>query len=142
MIARRHATGAGLVVTLVLAVAAAGCSKPTLSGLHNSVSGCYRAIPVATAAVRNPKAHLVGVHRVPADGAMSHLPAPDRNLVEQDAVVCAVAFKGPFAPGQVAKAPTGSQGEYAVVLVTSKKLQLVSSYVLATLPKSFRGRLT
>jgi hypothetical protein len=142
-VARRgRRAGAGAVIAAVLLGGVTGCGGIDLQGLRGSVSACYRAIPVAHDAVRDPRAQLLGVHRVPADQVAGHLPPDQRSTVEKDTTVCAVAFKGPFAAGQVMQAPPADQGEYAIVLVTSRKLELVHSYVLATLPKRFRGRLT
>jgi hypothetical protein len=54
--------------------------------------------------------------------------------------VCAIAFKGSFAPGEVDLAPPGSKGRYAVVLVTSRHLRLLASAVLDRLPASLGKR--
>jgi hypothetical protein len=139
---RLRSAAAVATVAVGLGLAGAGCSKPDLSGLTGSVSACYRAIPVATQAVHDPKARLLGVHRVPAGKVVVHLPVADQTMVQGDAVVCAVAFKGPFTAGQVDKARSSDQGPYAVVLVSSRRLQLVASFVLTTLPKRFQGRFT
>jgi hypothetical protein len=60
---------------------------------------------------------------------------------ELDTTVCAVAFQGRFAPGQVAGAGSTASGKYAVVLITTKHLRILASYVGNRLPRSFRGKL-
>jgi hypothetical protein len=131
------AAALGLVVG-----ALTGCNSPRPGVSNGSVSACYRAIPVARAAVNDNHAALIGVHRIPADTVKHRLP-PEAQLElanEDDSVVCAVAFKGPFAAGQVNLAPPTEQGTYAVVLLTSRRLHLVGSVVLSSLPKSLGGR--
>jgi hypothetical protein len=54
--------------------------------------------------------------------------------------VCALAFKGKFAAGQVDLAPPTEHGSYAVVLVSSRHLNLVASVVLVNLPRSLGKR--
>jgi len=129
----------GMLAALIL-LSACGTPRPSLSS--GSVSACYRAIPTARAAVHEPRATLIGVHRVPADRVKSQLsPEAQTTLaVDDDASVCAVAFKGTFAPGQVDMAPPTQQGRYALVLVTSKHLHLVASVVLNQLPHSLGKR--
>jgi hypothetical protein len=85
---------------------------------------------------------LIGVHRMPVDAVRAHLPGPvEAELTsENDKTVCAVSFKGAFGPGQVDLAPAGEQGAYAVVLVTSRHLHLIGSFVLNKLPPSFGKR--
>jgi hypothetical protein len=120
---------------------ACGAPHPGIS--NGSVSACYRAIPAARAAVYNPHAALIGVHRVSADRVKSHLtPAAQVELAgDDDTSVCAVSFKGAFSPGEVALAPTDEQGKYAVILVTTRHLHLLVSSVVDQLPK-FLGKRT
>ncbi|HEX4864550.1 MAG TPA: hypothetical protein VFV02_10780, partial [Acidimicrobiales bacterium] len=130
-----------LLVAGVL-VAATGCGATPTPGLSNgSVSACYRAIPTARHAIHDPHATVIGVHRIPADRVKSHLPPSAQSLLagDNDTTVCAVAFHGKFVAGQVDLAPTAEAGNYAVVLVSSKKLQLIDSAVLNHLPR-FLGR--
>jgi len=54
--------------------------------------------------------------------------------------VCEMSFRGDFRAGQVDMAPPDQSGRYAVILVSSKKLHLVASVVLETLPRAFGGR--
>jgi hypothetical protein len=128
---------------LVLASALITSCGATHTGVTNgSVSVCYRAIPVAKEAVHDNQARLVGVHRLQIDTVRSQLPpsVSAELTAENDHVVCAVAFKGTFAPGQVDLAPPTDHGPYAVVLVSSRHLHLVNSFVLDQLPKAFGRR--
>jgi hypothetical protein len=132
---------ARVVPVVVVATVFTSCS--TRPGLSNgSVTACYRAIPTARAALHDQKATLIGVHRVPTDVVRAHLPASARAYItaENDSVVCAVAFKGTFSPGQVDLAPATEQGPYALVLLTSRHLQLVAAAVLDHLPKGLGAR--
>lgn len=135
----RHVARAGMA-GLVIAVASAGCNTSVVS--NQSVSVCYRAIPVGRAAVHDPRAVLLGVHRVPADRVRPHLPASARvELGPNDSTaVCAMAFKGSFAAGQVDLAPGGEQGSYALVIVTAKNLKLLAAAVFTRPPRGFGGR--
>jgi hypothetical protein len=119
---------------------ACGTPHPGLS--NGSVSVCYRAIPTAKAALHEPDATFIGVHRVSADQVQGRLPPPARDILQgdNDATVCAVAFKGTFAPGQVTGAPPSQQGRYAIVLVTSRHLHVLVSAVLESLPRSLGRR--
>jgi hypothetical protein len=126
----------------VLVVLLAGCGAPHPGLSNGSVSACYRAIPTARDAVHDNHAALIGVHRVAADRVKSRLPPSAQAVLagDDDTTVCAVAFKGDFTPGQVELAPLTDQGNYAVVLVTSRHLHLLASVVLNQLPKSLGKR--
>lgn len=131
-----------LLVASLLVAGAAGCSAAPTPGLSNgSVSACYRAIPTARQAIHDPRATFIGVHRVAADRVKSHLPPSSQSRLsgDNDTTVCAIAFHGKFAAGQVDLAPPRDAGTYAVVLVSSKKLKLIDSAVLNHLPR-FLGR--
>jgi hypothetical protein len=133
------AVGAAAVVAAAL-FGSCGAPRPGLS--NGSVSACYRAIPTAKAAVNDPHAMFIGVHRVSADQVQGRLPPVARTLLEGDVdtTVCAIAFKGTFNPGQVTGAPPTQQGSYAIVLVTSRHLQILAAVVLAHLPRSLGKR--
>jgi hypothetical protein len=138
----RFALGSTVAALCLVAGALSGCNSPRPGVSNGSVSACYRAIPVAKAAVHDNHATLIGVHRIPADTVKHRLP-PEAQLElanEDDSVVCAVAFKGSFAAGQVNLAPPAEQGSYAVVLLTSRRLHLVGSVVLSSLPKGLGKR--
>jgi hypothetical protein len=131
-----------LLVAGLLVAATAGCGAAPTPGLSNgSVSACYRAIPTARQAIHDQRATVIGVHRVAADRVKAHLPpsAQSRLSGDNDTTVCAIAFHGKFAAGQVDLAPPGDAGSYAVVVVSSKKLKLIDSAVLNHLPR-FLGR--
>jgi hypothetical protein len=137
-----NVAGRRAVAGAVLAASLAGCSNAHPGVSNGSVSVCYRAIPPARAAVHEKSATLIGVHRLSADRVRDRLPQAVQNELasENDAVVCAVAFKGNFAPGQVDFASPDSSGTYAVVLVSSRRLHLVGSVVLDQLPSSLGKR--
>lgn len=134
------------VASLAVAGLAAGCGVAHPGITNGAVSGCFKSLPVARSAVHDPTAHLIGVHRVAADQVPHRLKNPPPlpgglgTPSELDTTVCAVAFKGPFAAAQVTGALPGATGEYAVVLVDAKKLDVVASYVGDHLPRTLRGR--
>jgi len=137
---RDHLGRLAASVALTVMVTACGVSHPGLS--NGSVSGCFRAIPVARDALHDNHATLIGIHNVAADKLKPHLPAAAQNVLagDDDTTVCAVAFKGTFTAGQVDLAPSAEQGKYAVVLVTTRHLQVLISAVLPKLPKAFGKR--
>lgn len=139
--ARRVLGVAGCVAALLSGAAGAGCS--TGPGVSNgSVSVCYRAIPIGRQAVGERSATLIGVHRIAVDQVRSQLPVATRDelAAENDGAVCAMAFRGHFAAGQVTGAPSAQSGQYALVLVSSRRLHLVAAVVLDRLPRAFGGR--
>ena len=133
---------AAFVSALAFAATLAACGAPHPGISNGSVSACYRAIPTARAAVHDGHATLIGVHRVPADRVKLHLPPAAQAELggDDDTSVCAFAFKGTFTPGQVELAPAAEQGKYAVVLVTTRNLYVLTSAVLTSLPKAFGKR--
>ena len=138
---RRRAPRWWTSVALAAVLTATGCTAtPGLS--NGSVSVCYRAIPAARSAIHDDRAKLIGVHRVPVDRVRSQLPpaAQFELAADDDTSVCAMAFKGTFQAGQVDLAPPDQSGGYALVLVSSKKLDLVATVVLLHLPHAFGGR--
>jgi hypothetical protein len=138
---RSHLVAAAVVVLAALA----GC-RPSAPGISNgAVSTCYRALPVADSALRTSSAKLIGVHRIPGNQVARRLKAlaPTATTTPQadlDDPVCAFAFQGNFAAGQVLLARPDAQGHYAVVLVTSRNLKPVGAFVINHLPRSFGGR--
>jgi hypothetical protein len=127
-------------VAVAVAAGASGCGTTGLQLSSRSVSACYRAIPPAVAAAHDPRAHLVGVHKVAVSQVRKKLAALLAAHGASGEAVCAVALEGPFAAGQVDGAPVAQSGRYAVVLITSGGLHLVASVVTDRLPKSFKGR--
>lgn len=134
----RRALTAGAIA--IGAVVGAGCSSHVPHMSNGSVSACYRAIPAASGVLHEPKAHLIGVHRIPADRVAAHLPPRDRATIDNDTQVCAVAWRGAFNPGQVDGARATDHGRYAIVLVTSRHLKVLSTFVMDQLPHRFQGR--
>jgi hypothetical protein len=130
------------VVCVLLAVVLTGCGAPHPGLSNGSVSVCYRAIPAARTVVHDTHATLISVHRMPADRIRGQL-SPQAQVTlstENDTSICAVAFKGPFAAGQVALTPQNQTGRYAVVLVTSRQLHVVAAALLDQLPPSLGKR--
>jgi hypothetical protein len=130
----------GVVMAALLAVPLSGCGAGVLAVGSRAVSACYRAIPVAVAAAGDPRARLVGVHRLPEDLALRVVSIPARPRRDLDTAVCVVALRGSFLAGAARSAPNGQVGRFAVVLVTSRSLRLVGSWVLDRLPRHLLGR--
>jgi hypothetical protein len=133
----------GLLATVMASALVLGSCGTAHPGISNgSVSACYRAIPAARAALRSNHVSLVGVHRVPADSVRGKLPpsAQTQLAADDDTTVCALSFRGTFMPGQVSLAPPDEKGRYAVVLVTSRHLDLLASVVLDQLPPALGKR--
>lgn len=135
---------AALVGLVVLAIGmATACGGPTHPVLpQGSVDTCYRAIPTARAALHDPDARMIGIHRVRISKVAPSLPrdARARLPADRNMEVCAVAFRGEFAPGQVELAPPVASGRYAVALVGTKHLQLLATAVLTDLPSALGRR--
>jgi hypothetical protein len=139
---RWRSRSAALAGTLLVAAAAgAGCSAhPAINLNGGSVNGCFRDYPTAVKALHSSiRPQFRGVHRVPADVIEKRFPQLSLPT-ENDVVVCAFAFHGRFSPGQVDGAAPSAQGDYAVVLVDSKSLKVVRSFVTDHLPVRFGRR--
>jgi len=132
---------AGILLALTASLPAS-CSGARPGVSNGSVTVCYRAIPTARAAVHSPGATLVGVHRLTADQLRRRLPEDGRAQIEaeNDTSVCAVTFRGDFASGQVDQAPPGRSGRYAIVVVSSRRLQVLTSIVLDSVPPGLGRR--
>ena len=125
------------VAALVMTGDLAACGVPHPGISSGSVTACYRAIPPATAALHEPGAHLVGVHRVPVSRVETHLPPSLRSgLGKPGTTVCVLVFRGHFAPGQVERARAAQQGNYAVILIDSRHLNLIAAFVLQRVPRT------
>ena len=136
---RLAARAAAAVVAIALGVPLGACSAGQTTIGSASVAGCAQALPTAVDAVHQARARLLGVHRVPAD----RLPARIRQGLPpgDDRTVCAVAFRGTFAAGQVTGARPGASGIIAVVLVDARHLQVLGAYVGDRLPHGLAGHL-
>lgn len=142
---RRGTVLAALAVAAAVLLAACGSGEISLSLKPGEVSDCYRGLPTARAALHEKSAMLEGVHRVTIDHVLQFLPTvttPGTTLPvkNSDPEVCTFAFEGHFTPGQVTGAPPGAHGPVAIVVVSSKNLQLLASYVGERLPHRFSRR--
>ncbi len=139
--------GRGVLVGLVLLVIAggvAGCTSAR-NALGPSESSCFRAIPIARAAV-NDRGHFAGVRYLDARDvatairkakALSHgrITLPDA-LTDVKGPVCAIAYRGQYDPNRVASgwSPSGRAGVLAIVVVRLQKLAVVVTVVLHRSP--------
>jgi hypothetical protein len=141
-VGRIRSVAAGLAVLAGAAgLASCGAAGPVSLSLNSgSVSACYRGLPTARAALHDPTAKLRGVHRVPVDNLEHKFPTVTMPAGDSDTQVCAFSFLGEFSPGQVDGAPPNAQGHVAVVVVTSKNLRLVTSYVGDQVPPGLGRR--
>jgi hypothetical protein len=120
--------------------AACGTGGVSISVNSGAVGVCYRALPTARNALHDSSAKLNGVHRVQFDDLHKRFPTIVMPPGDDDTEVCTFAFTGTFHAGQVTGAPTSEQGTVALIVVSSKKLALVTSWVGSELPRSFGGR--
>lgn len=133
-----------VLALLVLAgpsiLASCGATRPGIS--NGSVTVCYRAIPTARDALHSDGATLVGVHRMSADLVRSRLvsPVPGDLVSEDDRSVCVLTFQDDFAAGQVEGAPAGQSGRYAIVVVSSRQLAVLATFVVDQLPNGLGRR--
>jgi len=114
----------------------AACAGPR-NTLNTATSHCFRALPLAKATVNN-RGHLVGVRSVVATTLAGRLPEADR-LGRQR--LCLIAFRGPYAAGEIPRAQPAGPGPYAIVAVDSNGSTVLASFVVDELPLRFRHRL-
>jgi len=148
-VAGRRALGVASALALLAAVASA-CHGPLLP---TELANCYEGLPLAETALNAPKANYVfhGVKMVTPQEmerlVRSRFPRnpgarpPQPTKLSPGTKVCAFAFTGDFAPGQVAGAPANASGKAAVVLITTKR-ELLFSFVLSKLPEAFNRPFT
>jgi hypothetical protein len=124
---------AAVAVLLAGAVVSAGCGGPRNS-LNTATSPCFRALPLARTTVNN-RGKLVGVRSVLGTTLARQLPeaAP---LGRQR--LCVVAFRGPYAEGEVPRAMPDGPGTYALVAVDRGGSTVLASFVVNDLPVRFR----
>ncbi len=133
-----------LGAVLLVAVGAAGCTSAR-NALGPSESPCFRAIPLARAAV-NDKGKFSGVRYVSARDfttairkakveARGRVNLPHA-LVDVKGPICAVAYRGVYDPHRVAHgwSPTGRNGTLAIVVVRLQKPDVVATVVLRRSP--------
>ena len=121
-------------VALLLAVLA-GCAGPR-NGLNTSDSACFRGVPMAGAAVGR-KGKVVGVRAIRRDSLARRLPQAARI---PNRVVCAVAYRGDFLPGDVRDADPAGPGPYALVALDSRGSRVLATFVVDQLPVGFKDR--
>jgi hypothetical protein len=139
--------GRGVLVGLVLLVTAGGVAGCTTArnALGPSESPCFRAIPIARAAV-NDKGRFAGVRYLDAPALsaaikkaklLTHgrVTLPDA-LTDVIGPVCAIAYRGFYDPSRVASgwSPRGRPGMLAIVVVRLQKLAVVVTVVLRRSP--------
>lgn len=137
----------GLLVGLALLVAASGIAGCTSArnALGPSESPCFRAIPIARAAV-NDRGRFAGVRYLGARDvaiAISKAKALSRGRITlPDALsdvkgpVCAIAYRGRYDANRVASgwSPQGRVGMLAIVVVRLQKLVVIVTVVLPRSP--------
>jgi hypothetical protein len=131
----RRRVRAGAVAALALALLSA-CGGPR-NTLNTASSHCFRALPLARATV-NDHGHLVGVRSVMATSLVGRLPEAETLGKRR---LCLIAFRGPYAAGEVARARPPGPGPYAIVAVDSNGSTVLASFVVSDLPLRFRHRL-
>jgi len=133
------------VLALALGLGACAHLSPPV-GLKN----CYQDLPLAEGALNAPRGSYVfrGVKLVNPDvmarlvrRRFPHNPSASYKPPTAGSRVCAFAFTGNFAAGQVATAPSGASGKAAIVLTTTERT-LLFSFVLARLPENFARAMT
>jgi len=142
MYAARCRLWVSVLVVGVVALVAGGCTTAR-NDLGTTSSQCFRAIPVAHAAVDGHGTYagavLVSVSNLPRHHEL-------RLLVEQVAPtvrsLCLVAYRGRFTLNEVDDAvgplPPNRLGEYAVAVVSSPGNQLLGTAVFRSEPVRFR----
>lgn len=137
-----------LMVSLmvVAAVGLSACTAPR-NTLGTSSSQCFRAVPVASEAVKD-RGKLTGVRLYRTRDLERH-PHLREDLSSRAggriSAVCAIAFSGTFRLDQVEKplghGPAGGSGSFALVLVSTPQNQLLGTVVLTQLPLPLRHEL-
>jgi|GEM_PF-2989161 len=128
---RRHRLRAGVAAATLGALVACGSPRNTL---NTATSQCFRALPLAKNTV-NQRGKLVGVRSVLGTTLARELPEAEP-LGRQR--LCVVAFRGPYAAGEVPLAKPPGPGTYALVAVDRKGTTVLASFVVNDLPLRFR----
>ncbi|MHB8680559.1 MAG: hypothetical protein ACYDA2_00480 [Acidimicrobiales bacterium] len=140
---RRLAALASVAVMAVSGLAATGCGSPRNS-LGTTSSPCFRAVPVASEAVKD-RGKLAGVRLVgpkTIDAYPRLRAVVQRRAGSHIRSVCVVSFHGQFRLDQVrdpiGHAPPGGTGIVALVLVSSPQNRLLGTLVLEHEPLPLR----
>lgn len=128
---------------LVFVGALSGCTAARNS-LGTSSSPCFRAVPVASEAVKD-QGRLAGVRLLSSRDLDKRPRLRDvlsTRAGRQVRTVCAVAFTGSFRIGDVhdpiGHGPVGGEGTFAVVCVSTPQNKLLGTIVLSRSPLPFR----
>jgi hypothetical protein len=130
----RRRAGTRLVATAALGLLA-GCGGPR-NVLNTASSHCFKALPSARATVQN-HGRLVGVRSVLANKLARNLPQAAPLDKRQ---LCVIAFRGPYAAGEIPRADPPGPGTYAIVAVDKDGATVLASFVVSDLPVRFRHR--
>lgn len=128
--------GRVVVVAVTASVLLAACAGPR-NGLNTPASTCFRGLPAAADAVGR-KGTLVGVRSVRRSELSRNLPQA-RQLAPEH--VCAIAYRGSFAAGELPRADPAGPGTYAVVVLDTGGAHVLGTYVVDGLPVRFRHRI-
>lgn len=134
VVAMRRAVAA--VVLVALAALLTSCASPH-NALNTPASACFRGLPAARAAVGHD-ARLIGVRRVSKAELSRAVP---QAAAIRPGELCLVAFRGPFASGDVTGADPPGPGNYAVVALDTGGSELLGAFVLNDLPVPFHHRI-
>jgi hypothetical protein len=120
-------------VLLAAALLLTACAGPR-NALNTPASTCFRGLPAAEAAVGD-KGKLVGVRRIERDHLVAKVPQAGRLQARS---VCLVAYRGPFATGDVPGADPPGPGAYALVALDDRSFHPLATFVLDRLPVRFQ----
>jgi hypothetical protein len=132
---RAHVVASLLVASLMLC----GACTTARNDLGTTSSQCYRAIPVANAAVHGRGTYsgtvLVSVNELRNSGPLRYLAGSAGPSVQ---ALCLVAYQGTYGPADVTDAEgpvlARGKGDYAVVVVSSPGNELVGTGIFHTEP--------
>ena len=122
-------------LAVLAAAVLTGCASPRNS-LNTPASTCFRGLPAAAAAVDH-QAKLIGVRRARRTELVGKVPQASR--IEPESL-CVIAYRGPFAAGDVPGADPPGPGEYAMVALDPHGSHILGTFVVDRLPLHFRHR--
>jgi len=136
---RKRCSIAAVVALVAVVLIATACTSPK-NALGPTDSPCFRAIPVAHAAV-NDKGHFAGVRYLSIKDLAAalktaqkflsrHLSIPQA-LRQTKSAICVVAYGGRFSTGDVALGwePTGRPGSLALVVVRVPNVGVIATII-------------